>query len=42
MRKAFKYIRYAAADKMIEFLEFYMILSLLVEDKAGWKDFKKL
>ena len=41
MRKAFKYIRYAAADKMIEFLEFYMILSLLVEDKAGWKDFKK-
>lgn len=41
MREAFKDIRYTSANKMIDFLESYMIMSLLIEDKAGWKDFKK-
>ncbi|MQW93031.1 hypothetical protein GHJ48_11630 [Acinetobacter sp. dk771] len=41
MRNAFETIRYTAADKMIEFLESYMIISLLIEDKGGWKDFKR-
>ena len=26
---------------MIEFLESYMIISLLVDNKRGWKDFKR-
>lgn len=41
MRSAFETIRYTAANKMIEFLESYMIISLLVDNKRGWKDFKR-
>ena len=41
MRSAFETIRYTAANEMIEFLESYMIISLLVDNKRGWKDFKR-
>lgn len=40
MHDAFKGIRYSAAKKMVDFLDSYIILSLLAKDKSGWKDFR--